>query len=44
MASDGGLGSALVGERLVVGTRTLHVSKLLGEGEYFVGYSVIIRG
>jgi hypothetical protein len=34
MASDGGLGSALVGEKIVIGQRSLHVSRLLGEGKY----------
>ena len=31
-SSDGGLGSALVGEKVVVNHRQVHVSKLLGEG------------
>jgi len=31
---DGGLGSALVGEKISVGQRSLHVTKLLGEGKW----------
>ena len=31
-AGDGGLGSALVGEKIAVGHMNLSVTKLLGEG------------
>jgi hypothetical protein len=31
--SDGGLGTALVGEKIVVNSRSVAVTKLLGEGK-----------
>ena len=34
VAGDGGLGSAFVGEKIVVGNKNLLVTKLVGEGEY----------
>ena len=33
--AEGGLGSALVGERITMGQNQLQVTKLLGEGTYF---------
>lgn len=32
-AADGGLGTALVGEKITVGNQNLSVTKLLGEGK-----------
>jgi hypothetical protein len=32
-SNDGGLGSALVGEKIVINQRQVAVTKLLGEGE-----------
>ena len=32
MVSDGGLGSHLVGDKIVINQKTLLVTKLLGEG------------
>jgi len=34
MTSEGGLGAALVGEKITIGQRNWTVSKLLGEGKY----------
>eukprot|EP00522_Entomoneis_paludosa_P009048 CAMPEP_0172455152 /NCGR_PEP_ID=MMETSP1065-20121228/11915_1 /TAXON_ID=265537 /ORGANISM="Amphiprora paludosa, Strain CCMP125" /LENGTH=651 /DNA_ID=CAMNT_0013207609 /DNA_START=205 /DNA_END=2160 /DNA_ORIENTATION=+ len=39
-AQDGGLGSALVGEKIVIGPRHVAVSKLLGEGGFSYVYLV----
>ena len=39
MTSDGGLGSSLVGERIVVGQHQWMVTKLLGEGKYRIDRS-----
>jgi hypothetical protein len=33
-ASEGGLGQALIGEKIVINHVTVSVSKLLGEGRY----------
>ena len=41
-AGDGGLGSALVGERLVVGEKNLNVTQLLGEGRFLVLFLVAL--
>ena len=34
-AQDGGLGSAFVGEKVIINTKHVLVTKLLGEGENF---------
>lgn len=39
-AHDGGLGSALVGEKIVIGSRQVAVTKLLGEGGFSYVYLV----
>ena len=38
MVSDGGLGSHLVGDKIVISQKTLHVTKLLGEGKCHYGF------
>mmetsp|Transcript_29423 Transcript_29423/g.68589 ORF Transcript_29423/g.68589 Transcript_29423/m.68589 type:complete len:648 (+) Transcript_29423:249-2192(+) len=39
-ANDGGLGSALVGEKIVIGSKQVAVTKLLGEGGFSYVYLV----
>ena len=42
-ATDGGLGTALVGEKIVVNSRSVAVTKMLGEGECLILKKVFLR-